>query len=255
MAVVGGALLLTLVVLGQDRNVPKDDDQCFVGAQPAAQAVVLLDPSDELSRVQQLSAAPRVIEALERLPESAEIRMYTVARAGRGDAASEFRICKPRDPAGIGGLESLWVNRDLAGRRYREEFLAPVEETLRTLLGAAGDSASPIVEAIQTASVDAFHPRGVAIERHLLVVSDMVQHSADLSFFREMPDFGAFAGAPAYPTLRADLDGAEATVFLLARRNRAGRIQGARLEAFWEEYFVDQEADLRARPRWVLVEG
>ncbi len=254
-AIAGGLVLLTLVVLGQSQDAAKDDDHCLVGAQPAAQAVVLLDPSDELSGVQQLSAAPRVIDALEGLPESAEIRVYAVARAGRGDAAPEYRICKPRDPAGIGRLESLWVNRDLARRRYRREFLDPVEEALGALLGAAGDTASPIVEAIQTASVDAFQPRDAAIERHLLMVSDMVQHSADLSFFRETPDFGAFAGDPAYQTLRVDLDGAEATVFLLARRDRAGRIQGARLEAFWEDYFVDQEADLRARPRWVLVEG
>lgn len=255
MAAAGGLVVLTLLALGQRRGVPKDGDQCPVGAPPAAQAVVLLDPSDELSRVQQISAVPRVIEALQGLPESTETKVYMVARAGRGDPSAEFRICKPRDPADIGGLEGLWVNRAIAARRYREEFAGRVEEILREALNAPGDTSSPVVEAIQTAVVDAFRPRDAAIERHLLIVSDMVQHSADLSFFQDPPDFAAFAGAPAYQTLRVDLAGAEATVFLLARRGRAGRLQGSRLETFWEEYFVDQDADLRARPRWIAVEG
>lgn len=253
--IVPSALILcALVVFGQMNRPQTGPDHCPLDDRFAAQVAVLVDPSDALTAVQQRSSLPRLLEALDQVPERAEIRIYSVARIGRdGDAGADLRLCVPPHPESIGKLEGLWKNRRIAARNYDRDFTEPLRARLDELLGAPSDSVSPIVEAIQAASVDAFRPGDATIPRELIVVSDMVQHSSDLSFFRAAPDFGAFGGNPVYATLRVDLGGVEPTIFLLARRGTAGRLQAGRLQAFWDDYFIDSGAD--GEPRWIPVEG
>ena len=254
--VVGGVAALFLVGLflwGQRGGRSLDSANCPHDRRYAAQVAILVDPSDSLTIVQGSSATPRIVEAIERdAPETAEIRVYTVGRVGRGDTTAVFRACKPAHPDGVSPLTG---NPRIAERRYREDFLTPLQQTLAALLDVEGDTISPIMEGIQATAVNAFQPRNAYIPRQLLIVSDMIQNSADLSFYTDPVDFGPLSRNPDYGTLRVDLSGVAVTVFLLARRGDAGRIQAARLRVFWEEYFVDQGAEPGARPRWVSVEG
>lgn len=256
LIVVSVLVVIALFVWGQREPVRVDSANCLQDDAPPAQAVVLLDPSDSLSTVQRRSVASRLVEVIKgSMPERTEMRLYTVARAGRREAAPEMRVCVPPHPDSVGTIEALGSNRRILEREYSQGFRDPVEERLNALLDVPSDTVSPIVEAVQAAVVDAFQPRGGSIPRHVLVVSDMVQNSPDLSFFREAPDFGTFAKNPAYRTLRVDLNGVQVTVFLLARRGIAGRLQAGQLRAFWEDYFLDAGAEAEARPRWVPVEG
>lgn len=250
-----GVLILGgLVFFGQLNQPETGPDHCPLDGQFPIQVAVLLDPSDALTAVQQRSALPRLIEALSQVPERAEIRIYSIARIGRdGNAGADLRLCVPPHPESIGQLEGLWRNRRIAARNYDRDFTEPLRLRVGDLLAAPDDSVSPIVEAIQAASVDAFRPGKPTIPRELIVVSDMVQHSRDLSFFREAPDFGVFGGSPVYETLRVDLDDVTTTVFLLARRGMPGRLQAGRLREFWNDYFIDSGTD--GEPRWISVEG
>ena len=247
------AILIYLFVRGQRGSRAFDAANCPEDGDYAAQLAILVDPSDTLTNVQEGSGAPRVLETIENgAPATTEIRVYTVGQAGRGDTRSVFRVCKPVHPDDVG---SFTGNPALAERRYREEFLAPLEQALAALLSVEGDSISPVVEGIQVAAVSAFQPRDADIPRRLLIVSDMIQNSRNLSFYREPVDFGPLSRNPDYGTLRVDLSGVEVSVFLLARRGGAGRIQGGALRGFWEDYFLDQGASPLARPRWIMVEG
>lgn len=247
------AVLIYLFVRGQRGSRAFDAANCPEDGDYAAQLAILVDPSDTLTNVQEGSGAPRVLETIENgVPATTEIQVFTVSRAGRGDTRSVFRVCKPVHPDEVG---SFTGNPALAERRYQEEFLAPLEQALAALLSVEGDSISPIVEGIQVAAVSAFQPRDADIPRRLLIVSDMIQNSRNLSFYREPVDFGPLSRNPDYGTLRVDLSGVEVSVFLLARRGGAGRIQGGTLHGFWEDYFLDQGASPLARPRWIMVEG
>ena len=250
IAVVAGVALLALLYMGERGGARLDPDGCATTEPPAEQIVVLLDPSDALSPVQHRSALPRLLEALDPAPETAEVRIYTVAKAGRRVSGPNFRSCKPTHPDNV---NSVTGNPELAADAY-DSWFSTLEQQLGEMVSAAADTASPIVEAIQFAVVDAFQPREAAIPRRLLVVSDMVQNSADLSFFRDPVDFGPFSRSPAYGTLRVDLARVSVHAFLLARRGEAGQIQAGTLRTFWEDYFLDQAA-ATARPLWVEVEG
>ena len=247
------AALIALFVRGQRGSRAFDAANCPEDGDYAAQIAILVDPSDTLTNVQEGSGAPRVLETIENgAPATAEIRIYTVGQAGRGNTRAVFRVCKPVHPDDVG---SFTGNPALAERRYEEDFRAPLEQALTSLLSVEGDSISPIVEGIQVAAVSAFQPRDADIPRQLLIVSDMIQNSRDLSFYRDPVEFGPLSRSPDYGTLRVDLSGVEVSVFLLARRGGAGRIQGGTLRGFWEDYFLDQGASPLARPRWIMVEG
>ena len=252
IGVVAAAILIALFVRGQRQNRVFDAVNCPEDEEYATQIAILVDPSDILTNVQEGSGAPRVLEVVEEAPMTTEIRVYTVGQAGRGDTRSVFRACKPAHPDDV---SSLTGNPAIAERRYEDEFLAPLQQTLAALLDVEADSISPIAEGIQVAAVSAFQPRGADIPRQLLVVSDMIQNSRSLSFYRDPVEFGPWSRNPDYGTLRVDLAGVEVSVFLLARGGGAGRIQGGTLRGFWEDYFLDQGASPLARPRWIMVEG
>jgi len=253
IGVVAALILIALFVRGQRPRRAFDAANCPEDGRYAAQIAILVDPSDTLTNVQEGSGAPRVLELIQNgAPETSEIRIYTVGQAGRGNTGAVLRVCKPAHPDDV---SSVTGNPQLAERRYRDEFLAPLERTLDALLNVEGDSISPIMEGVQVAAVSAFQPRAADIPRQLLVVSDMIQNSRNLSFYRDPVDFGPLSRTPDYGTLRVDLSGVEVSVFLLARRGTAGRIQGGTLRGFWEDYFLDQGASPLARPRWIMVEG
>ncbi len=257
-ATLGGVAVATLAgifiwgALREDRAL--DAANCPIDGQYAAQVAILVDPSDSLTVVQR-SVASRIIQALQaEASETAEIRIYALARAGRGDTASALRLCVPRDPASV---SSTTGNPAIARRRY-DAFTDSLHKSLTSLLNSQSDNISPLIEGIQVAAVSAFQPRNATLPRHLFIVSDMLQHSPALSFYPldgAAPDFGKLMQNPDYGTLRVDLSGVEVSAFLLARGGGAGRRQAGDMQRFWEEYFVDQGADPIARPRWVNVEG
>ncbi len=254
-AVLAGTVLIALAgifiwgALGGDREL--DEQNCPEDRRYAAQVAILVDPSDSLTLVQR-SVAPRIIEAIEAdAPETAEIRVYALAQAGRGDTASVLRLCVPRHPDSV---SSATGNPAIARRRYND-FTGSLQQSLAAVLNSRGDDISPLVEGIQVAVVNAFRPRNSEMPRRLYIVSDMLQHSSAISFYRNEPDFAALMRSPDYGTLRVDLSGVEVSAFLLARGGDAGRRQAGGMRRFWEEYFVDQSAHPAARPRWVNVEG
>lgn len=245
------AVMVVILVVGGEPGPRRDSDLCREDREFAAQFAVLLDPSDALSSTQRRSAVPRLQQLLQSAPEDTEIRVYTVAAAGRGQLEPMFRICAPLNPDSIGSFDPT-VTRGIAEREYSEAFVAPLRQRLDALLEVPADTVSPIVEAMQATAVDAFQPRTSTMRRQLVIVSDMVQHSRDLSFFREPPDFVALSRHPDYRTLRVGLERVQVTVLQLQRRGQAGQVQIGPLRHFWEDFLIDQSAgDLT----WIEIEG
>ena len=247
-------VLAGLFVLGL--RPPRDlepNTNCPLDQQYAAQMAILVDQSDTLTTVQ-AAVTRQILRFVDReIPETTEIRMYNIGRAGRRDPAPELRICKPAH----GDSVSRWTsNPRLVTQNYNENFSVPFQEALSSAVqDVSSDTISPIIEAIQVAAVDAFQPRDSRIPRHLVIVSDMIQNSGDFSFFTDPRDFEILARNPDYGTLRVDLSGVSVRAFLLARRGPYARMQDDSMRLFWEDYFIDQEADPAARPLWIAVEG
>ena len=236
-----GSFVMSLVALGScggpggadDPNpvdpyecaVRNDDDLCPHVCPIPGRVVVLLDPSDTVASVPIRDARNKLGQELAELDPLTELRIYTVGDAGRGEAIRpRFQMCVPVDPEG-------GHNPDLFHQNY-DRYHQGLDTVFATVFREPADTISPIVEAVQAVKVDV---EGAGSHGFLRVVfvSDMVQHSPELSFFRQKLDYDE--DMPAY--LGADLSGFSATVYVLLRRGFPGEIQSRDdFRRFWDDY-------------------
>ncbi len=243
--------VVVVIVRSQLSAAPNidDDDLCPDKRHLTGQIAIVLDPSDSLHYTQRAAARDRILHFMESVPQYTDIKLYALLENERERSNVEFRVCVPGDPDDT----NPWIeNPEIERRRYKEKFRDPLDQHLEELLGGSGALASPILKTIQDVAVDAFPPTDPPLPRQLILVSDMVQHSSDMSFFEGSLDFLDLINNPNYPTMQVDLEGVEVTIFFLRRRGLAGRIQARPIQEFWDEYFLDQGA---RQPSWNRVTG
>lgn len=221
-----------LVVLGCPTPDPvykcvvrNDGDLCPYSCPIPGRVMVLLDPSDTVAPVPLMDARNKLGRELAELEPLTELRLYTVGDAGRAETIRpRFQMCVPVDPEGGHNPDLFRPNYDRYRRTLDSVFTAVFREP--------SDTISPIVEAVQAATVDMAGAASVG-RHHVVFVSDMVQHSPELSFFRKRLDHGA--DMPPY--LHTDLSRSSASVLLLLRRGFPGEIQSRDdFRTFWDDY-------------------
>ena len=182
-----------------------------------------------------------------------EIKTFAVARAGRQDTIPAYRVCKPVHFDSIPWIKRLTVNRRMVEEAY-DDFQEGLRQSVSDVLQQPADTASPILEGIQTSVLSAFRPRDADTPRWLLIVSDMAQNSDCWTFYgdRANTSFRDLSQQECFPSLRVDLTNVRLTIYQLARPGVTGRIRQRNLRQFWDDYFLDMGADT---PTWVDVEG
>ena len=255
-AIVVAALFVALLVVVSlmtksitlDANLCPEDSEALTG-----QIAVVLDPTDSLTSSQMADAMAKLLPLLESAPEYTKISLFNLSENEFEPTHNAFHVCMPLNPDRIRGLKTLYINRRLAEGQFEEDFRGPLGAKVESLLSGGGATASPLLKAIQHVSVDpAFQSTDSTAPRQIIFVSDMVQHSDDLSFFRDPIDFLFLTESRDYPTIRTQLSDVNIMVFLLARRGQAGLLQARPMKDFWNEYFIDQGAN---EPEWESVIG
>ena len=179
-------VLVVILVVGMLPQVPLGNDLCPENESKLTDRIaVIIDPTDVLNTRQSRDAVSEVLRLIESAPEYTGISLYDV----RFSSEPSFHVCKPRHHNSIGFIERLYVNRDFVERDYKEKFHDPLLNKLDSLLTGAGSDQSPIIKTLQDISVDAFGSISDELSRQVIIVSDMVQHSDDWSFFRDPLDF------------------------------------------------------------------
>ena len=225
------------------------DDSCPQSG-PSSITVVLIDGTDTLSPVQQQSVRLELEELRANIPQYGLIEVYSIASTGEHLIAPEFRKCNPMGPS---GEQSEWTgNKRYAAKQWSLLFAEPLQAVFNRMVPGGEASASPIMESIQSVALTAFGKvTDTTIERSLIIVSDMLEHSEASSHYKGIPDFEAFRAEPAYARVRAELNGVMVTI-LYVRRDTGKNVQGAEHIAFWQKYLADQGAVLARVDR---VEG
>ena len=256
-----GIVLVVTVVIGMLPQVRLGDDLCPENESKLTDRIaVIIDPTDVLNTRQSRDAVSEVLRLIEIAPEHTGISLYDV----RSSSEPIFHVCKPRHHNSIGLFKSFYINKDFVERDYKERFQSPLLNKLDSLLTGAGSNQSPIIKTLQNISVDAFGSISDERPRQVIIVSDMVQHSDDWSFFRDPLDFRALSSHQNYRTMKAhnlgsDQEGdqkkAKVTILLLARRGQSGLIQNTNgFKSFWKEYFIDQGVH-KDSPKWTDITG
>ncbi len=203
-----------------------DENLCPAGKQPLRTTVLLLDTSDPLT--------PKLREELERLvgeltgdrgsarpgflvaPGEALIVYELPRTVSRLEPA--IRVCNPGgDPSDWNTMDNLTQGKMIALRRW-QRFLDAVEP-LFNRTEASPHIQSPIIEALGI-----IVPRHVMSQRtltaaakplHLILFSDLLQHSDDLSHYGTYPSPEEVKAKLRH--LQTDLSGVEVSLYRLER--------------------------------------
>jgi hypothetical protein len=196
---------------------------------------VLIDLTDPISKTQQVALSNALTELRDKTPQYGRLDIYTITSAAGADRNPLFSLCNPGTGANIDS--NLTGNRALADRIWKRDFGEKIDVALDQATRVTPMEASPLLEAVQFVAARTF---GVPIVRdagakRLIVVSDLLHHSADLSLYRQTPQHSEFRRGQYYTRIKPQLQGASVELLVLFRETRRNAQQRP-LQNFWEEH-------------------
>lgn len=198
--------------------------------------VVLLDLTDPLTPQQGARLRTLLDNRIASLPQGTLISFGVVSN-DTGRRGSLFSSCKPADGS---AASQIYENPSLIGARFQEEFVAPLRAGLDEAMRAGVEDRSPIMESLQAliAETPAFETSSGAHD--LMIVSDLLQHSDILSFYRGegWEDLRARGGTE---RLARSLQGADVNILRVPRPS-ASALAHEQIDDFWARYFDAQGA-------------
>ena len=234
MAALGGAFWWSSTKTAANAVDPQT--LCPVATGPIAMTAILLDLTDPLSSAQYSQLMAWLEKEIDDAPRGTQFTMGVVSQdLVVGDATDP--LCKPQDAF---SANSFTQNARLIDKNYHERFLDPLKEHLASMINASGADTSPIMESLQ--SLVANSPGFVTYTgpRRIVMVTDLLQHSEVLSFYRG-GSWEGFRASPAYERISSTLEDADVQIYQIPRPTE-GVKNPAVLEDFWVQYFERQGA-------------
>ncbi len=235
-----GVLVAALYLKGQteDQMAVDPETLCPVSTGPVAMTVILFDLTDPLTPAQSKQLTQYLDHEIANAATGTEFTMGVV-REDPADWGATEPLCKPRTG---GDVSQLTQNVRLVTQRYQERFLIPVSDKIQRMISATAAKQSPIMEALQTLIADTPDFLTYGGPRKVIVVSDLLQHSEAMSFYRG-DDWQSFANSAGYKRLGKTLNGADVSIFAVPRE--VAKIKDpAVIEDFWLRYFDVQGSHL-----------
>lgn len=211
---------------------------CPLATGPVAETVILFDLTDPLAAAQTSQLLQHLESEFANAAIGTQFTMGVVSE-NPADWGATSPLCKPHSERDVSALTQ---NVPLVKQRYEERFLAPLERNLQRMISASGANSSPIMESLQALTTGT--PGFVTFTgpRKIILVSDLLQHSDAMSFYRG-DDWQRFAASPAFQRLGRTLNGVDVEIFAV-RRVMEKIKDPAAVEDFWLRYFDLQGARL-----------
>ncbi len=228
--------------LDAETNCPKDG--------PDEITAVILDVTDALGPIQKADLSAFMEEIKAEIPKFGRLDLYTVGKVTDHPLRAEYVGCNPGSGRDISS--ELTGNRTLADRKWTQSFSARVDAVLARIELAQADDVSPIFESIQSVSVSSFEGTSEShAKKRLILVSDLIQFTSKISFYKNVPDFGTFRQSMYYRQVHTELSATDVTISIIPRETHRN-IQNAKLRDFWLAYFTDQGASVTS---WRPIKG
>src|SRR5262245_54422034 len=208
---------------------------------PTSQFAVLIDRTDALTEIQGEALRRQITAWAAAIPKHGSFKVYEV---GYGGALLQpvVSVCNPGDGSDQSAIDS---NPKMWRARYEEKFQAPVSAMLERMRLDEEAKTSPILEGVQAIAVKDFGPDAPQGPKTLIIVSDLLQNQQGFSLYQGVPTLDAFWATPYAASVRSNLTGIHAEVYLLHRMKAAGKQTDA-LGKFWIDWLERQGAQVDA---------
>jgi hypothetical protein len=177
---------------------------------------IAVDATDLLSEAQRLDVRNRLDKAIAEVPTNWRIEIWNVAPASGVPTMTGTASCKPERHV------SSWTGNPRRAEERFARFSESLNTTLDAVLAQPASSESPILESIQAVGLRSFAAPEMAMaeQRRLILVSDLVQNTRQISFTRSLIAYKSFRSSHTFDALRAPLAGARIDIFFDRRLNR-----------------------------------
>jgi hypothetical protein len=196
---------------------------------------VLIDLTDPINPVQAVALRNALTKIRNSVPKFGRLEIYPLEPVNTSAIEPLFVGCSPGNGKDVNS--KFYGNPQLADRLWRQEFGDRVDGIIGRIEKLAPQDNSPLFEAIQSVAVTAFGTplAESARSKHLIIFSDMIHYTRELSMYDGAPPFQKFASSPYYARVRPDLRRATFDVYLIVRETRKS-VQSPALYKFWVDY-------------------
>lgn len=212
---------------------------------PTSQLAVLIDRTDALTEIQGEALRRQITAWAADIPKHGSFKVYEVGYAGnQGGALLQpvVAVCNPGDGSDQSAIDS---NPKMWRARYEDKFQAPISAMLERMRLDEEAKSSPILEGVQAIAVKDFGPDAPQGPKTLIVVSDLLQNRQGFSLYHGVPALDSFWTSPYGASVRSNLSGIHAEIYLL-RRLKAAAKQTDALGKFWIDWLERQGAQVDA---------
>lgn len=199
---------------------------------PLGHNVLLIDKTDPFNLPQKAAFDLLVTDLVtKQTPPGYLLSIYVLGDDFKTQTKPLVELCNPGDAK---GHSELTENTKQLNRQYKERFLKPVFEQSTELLNIATAQESPILEMLQMVNLNSLQRHNVDGPKQLIVLSDLLQNSKQLSMYKSVPNFESFDQTGYALKTKSNFAGIDVKVQLL---QNAPQLQKQNLFDFWEKYF------------------
>ncbi|MCY3933807.1 MAG: hypothetical protein OXH70_19015 [Acidobacteria bacterium] len=204
-------------------------------AGPSAVTAVLVDTSDRVSALSRADILGRLEDEVRAGRPDEFFLAFETQVEGGGVLEPLVEVCHPGDPD---DANPLIQSPQRIAKTLDERFMEPLTKVFADLLDRREAENSPLMESVQSVAVTVFGRREHSnVPKRLLFVSDLMQNTERLSFFRQQVDYDAFADSRGADALSTDLDGVAIEILFVQRGANQGLATG--LAEFWARWTGD----------------
>jgi hypothetical protein len=209
---------------------------------PTSITVMLLDATDRISALQRTAIDNRLHTIVGHLKANERLDVYEIG-PDQDLLKPVFSKCRPFAPEEVSELTG---NKREAQDRFDHQFSAELKAKLEALMDRVPADRSPIMEAIQAASVKSLQAPDLranapGFSKQLVVVSDMLENGDAGSHYGSIPDFDAYRHSQQFARFKSNLKDVSVVILYLRRDDGQG-VQGNGHIDFWDRWFSAQDA-------------
>ena len=238
--IIGTCLLvfLVLTVSALTLNESYDPETFCLDVVPA-HTIILIDKTDAINTSQQHFILDYINREKNKLKDHQKLSLFTLTKDAQMSTVPIFSKCNP----GTGeDANELYQNPKMIRLKFDKLFSEPLLAVLGDVFSDNTDTQSPIFETIREFSYRDDFSSDVP-QRTLIIISDMMQHTANYSHYRGRINYNDFSKTAYADEVTANLDSMNIKIVYLLR-DHLNNIQGSRHLLFWDKYFQAMGADV-----------
>jgi hypothetical protein len=237
LVAIGGAVGVYSFLLYRANAAPTLDADLCPKDGPTSATAVLLDVTDPISEITKLDLKREFQRIVKDVEQHGLIEIYLLTDV-ESQPERTFRLCNPGDAENADPWTS---NPKKIQQRWDQAFNQPLKKIQEEMGEASSSKQSPIMAGIQRIVIDSFSDAKLdGRPKHLIVASDMMEHTPAFSMYKSGADIKAFANSPARDKFRTPLDGVDVRLLFFQRESSAPL---KTLPEFWATWISTNHGD------------